>query len=80
VSLILVLVADGLTDGGVLPGGGEVELPPAGKLLLRLDERVVDPLAVVEGDVGAEGTGALGEGVGLLGGELAVEDFEVLAG
>lgn len=79
-ALLLVLVADGLADSGVLPGGGQVQLLPAGELLLSLDEGVVDPLPVFEGDVGAEGACALVEGVDFFGRELAVEDFEVLAG
>lgn len=78
--LVGVLLVDDFPDGGVLPGRGDVEFASAFELLLGLDLGVVDPLALSEGDVGAEGAGALVEDFNFLGRELAVEDFEVLAG
>jgi hypothetical protein len=71
---------DDLPDFCVFPRGGEVESASAFEILLGLDLGIVDPLALCEGDVGAEGAGALVEDLNLFLGELAVEDFEVLAG
>ena len=79
-SLVLVLLLNRLSNLGVLPRGGQVQLPPSLKLLLSLNQRVEDPFPVLEGDVGSEGACPLVEGLHLLGSESAVEDFEVLAG
>ena len=78
-ALVLIFGPDGLSNLLVLPGRGEVELPPPLKLLLGLNERVEDPLPILDGDVGPECPGPLIEGVDLFLGELAVEDFELLA-
>ena len=77
-ALLLVLGADGLPHLLVLPRRGQVELHSALELLLGLDERVKDPLPVLQRDVGPQRLGSLIEGVHLFLGEFAVQHLELL--
>lgn len=77
-TLVLVLLLNGLSNLDVLPRCGQVQLPPSLELLLGFNQRVEDPFPILECDVGPESPRPLVEGLDLFGGEAAVEDFKIL--
>lgn len=78
-TLVLVLLLNGLSNLGVLPRCGQVQLPSSLELLLGLNQGVEDPFPILECDVRPERPRSLVEGLHLFGGEAAVEHFKALA-
>lgn len=79
-SLIAVLFMDFLSNLSIFPRCSQVQFSSALKFLLSLDFRVENPFSVMQGDVRSQRACPLVEGMDFFLGELAVEDFEVLAG